>query len=190
MDGVKTWPWRRRQEVGAETLVLPLQWGDMFTSGEVQLSGATIPAIPTYDTAATGYPLCTVQTGTGSSSDIWWIITTLPSLYVAATNLTLSIDDIYLLTGDAVLVAATIDLEAFPYDATNGDFSNTDVVATAAQAIGVAFATDAFTLTGTNLTANQPILLRFTSLINITSAGAAGTGRNGFNFPRLSYSSK
>jgi len=190
MEGVLFSPWRRRQKVGAETLILPLLLGDMFTSGEAQLSGATVPSVPTYDTAVALYPLCGVQTGTGTLAEIWWTIVTLPTLYIAATNLTLRIDDIYVLAGDAVIVAATMDLEAFPYDATNGDFSNTDINATVAQAIITTFATDAFTLTGTSLTANQPILLRFTSSIQITSAGGVGTGRIGWNFPRLSYSSK
>lgn len=188
--GVRIVPFRRRQLVGAETLVLPLLLGDMFTSGEAQLSGATVPSVPTYDTAVALYPLCGVQTGTGTLANIWWTIVTLPSLYIAATNLTLRIDDIYALTGDAVIVAATMDVEVFPYDSTNGDFSNTDINATAAQAIITTLATDAFTLTGTNLTANQPILIRFTSSIQITSAGGAGTGQIGWNFPRLSYSSK
>lgn len=187
---VRTWPFRRRQEVGAETLILPLSLGDMFTSGEAQLSGATVPSVPTWDTGATGNPLCGLQTGTGTLANIWWVVVTLPSLYIAATNLTLSIDDIYTLGGDAVIVAATMDAEVFPYDSVNGDFSNTDINATVAQAIATAFATDAFTLTGTNLTANQPLLIRFTSSIQITSAGAAGTGQIGWNFPRLSYSSK
>lgn len=189
MDGVRFIP-RRRAQVGAETIILPLQWASMFTSGEVQLSGATVPAIPTYDTAVNVYPLCTSQVGAGTSADVWWTIAVLPTTYLAAIDLTLSIDGIYVLGGDAVLVAATIDLEAFPYDSTNGDFSNADINATAAQALGVAFATEAFTLTGTNLTAGQPVLLRFTSSIEITSVGGAGTGQNGFNFPRLSYSGK
>ena len=173
MDGVTFIPGRRLQQRGAETIILPLSWGGMFSAGEVPLSGATIPAIPAYDTAVTVYPLCTTQTGTGTSTDIWWTIVILPSIYLAAIDLTLMMDGIYLLTGDAVLVAATLDLEAFPYDSVNGDFSNTDINATAAQALATAFATESFTLTGTNLTAGQPILLRFTSVINITSAGAA-----------------
>lgn len=180
----------RRRAFGAETITIPLLWGAMWSAGEVPLSGATIPAIPTYDTAVNVYPLCTQQVGTGSSTDIWWTIVTLPTTYLAATNLTFMMDGIYVLGGDAVLVAATLDLEAFPYDSVNGDFSNADIVATAAQALGLAFATESFTLTGATLTAGIQMLLRFTSVINITSAGAAGTGRNGFNFPRLSFSGK
>lgn len=189
MDGVTFIP-SRRVQLGAETIVLPLSWGAMFSAGEVPLSGATIPAIPAYDTGVAVYPLCTLQTGTGTSTDLWWTIVILPTTYLAATNLTLMMDGIYVLGGDAVLVAATLDVEAFPYDSVNGDFSNADIVATAAQALGVAFATESFTLTGTSLSAGQPVLLRFTSVINITSAGGAGTGRNGFNFPRLSFSGK
>lgn len=189
MDGVTFFPARRR-EMGAETIILPLNWASMFSAGEVPLSGATIPAIPAYDTGVAVYPLCTLQTGTGTSTDIWWTIIILPTIYLDATNLTLMMDGIYVLGGDAVLVAATLDLEAFPYDSVNGDFSNADINATAAQALATAFATESFTLTGTTLTAGQAILLRFTSVINITSAGGAGTGRNGFNFPRLSFSGK
>ena len=183
-------PFRRAKVAGSETLIHPLQWGDMFTSGEVQLSGATIPDIPTYDTAVAVYPRCGTQTGTGTSTDIWWTIATIPSVYLAASNLTLRMDGIYVLAGDAVLVAATLDAEVFPYDSTNGDFSNADVNATAAQALGLAFATEAFTITGATLTAGQPLLIRFTSVIQITSAGAAGTGRNGFNYPRLAYTGR
>lgn len=187
--GVTFIPERRRQ-FGAETIILPLHWSEMWSSGEVPLSGATIPAIPTYDTAVNVYPLCTLQTGTGTSTDIWWGIVLLPITYKAATDLTFKMDGIYVLGGDAVLVAATLDLEAFPYDSTNGDFSNADICATAAQALGLAFATESFTLTGTTLVTGTPILLRFTSVIQITSAGAAGTGRNGFNFPRLEFTGK
>lgn len=187
--GVTFIPARRRQ-LGAETIVLPLSWAAMFDSAETPLSGATIPAIPTYDTAANVYPLCTLQTGTGTSTDIWWGIIVLPVTYIAATNLTFMLDGIYVLGGDAVLVAATIDLEAFPYDSVNGDFSNADICATAAQALGAAFATESFTLTGTSLVTGTPILLRFTSVINITSAGGVGTGLNGFNFPRLQFTGK
>lgn len=183
-------PFRRAKVAGSETLILPLLWGDMFTAGEAQLSGATVPDIPAYDTGVAVYPRCSTQTGTGTSTDIWWTIATVPSWYLAATNQTLRVDGIYVLTGDAVLVAATLDAEVFPYDSTNGDFSNTDINATAAQALGLAFATESFTLTGTTLTPGQQLLIRFTSVINITSAGAAGTGRNGFNYPRLAYTAR
>lgn len=189
MYGVTFIPPRRRA-FGAETITIPLLWGAMFSAGEAPLSGATIPAIPAYDTGVAVYPLCTSQVGTGTSTDIWWTIVTLPTTYLAATNLTFMMDGIYVLGGDAVLVVATLDLEAFPYDSTNGDFSNADICATAAQALGLAFATESFTLTGTSLSAGQPVLLRFTSVIQITSAGGAGTGQNGFNFPRLSFSGK
>lgn len=185
-------PWRRTKVAGSETLVMPLLWGDMLTSGEAQLSGATVPAIPTYDTAVAAAFNTSVQTGTGTKADIWWTIVTVPSTYLPGSNLTLRIDDIYTLGGDAVIVVGgtTIDLEAFPYDSTNGDFSNADIVATAAQAIGAAWATDAFTLTGTGLTPGLTILLRFTGSVQITSAGGAGTGQNSFNYPRLAYTGR
>jgi len=189
MMGVTMIPPRRVRQ-GLETLLLPLNWAEMFDSAETPLSGATVPAIPTYDTAENVYPLCTQQTGTGSSTDVWWMIVTLPITYLGATNLTFKIDGIYTLGGDAVLVAATIDLEAFPYDSANGDFSNADICATVAQALGSSFGTESFTLTGTGLVAETPILLRFTSVIDITSGGGLGTGQNGFNFPRLEFTGR
>lgn len=178
------------RNVGLVTDYLPLQWGDMWTSAELTLGAATNPLIPTYDTAATGDFDCAVQTGAGTLAHVWWTVVRIPGSYVAASNLTLKIDDIYTLGGDAVLVAATIDAEVFNYDSTNGDFSNADICATAAQSIANAYATDSFTLTGTNLTAGGELLVRFTSSIQITSAGAGGTGNNSFNNPRIEYSAR
>jgi len=189
MMGVTMIPPRRVRQ-GVETIVMPLSWAEMFDSAEAPLSGATVPAIPTYDTAETGYPAGSVQTGTGSSTDVWWTIITLPVTYLDATDLTFKIDGIYVLSGDAVLVAATIDVEAFPYDSANGDFSNADICATAAQNLENSFGTKSFSLTGSGLVAQTPILLRFTSVIDITSAGGAGTGYNGFNFPRLEFTGR
>ena len=187
--GVKLYP-NSRLVNRIETLILPLDWTSFLSSAEAQLTGATTPSIPTYDTAVAAYILGGSQVGTGTTANIFWVIITLPTVYIPGTNLTVSMDDIYVLAGDAVIVAATLDLEAFPYDSTNGDFSNADINATVAQAIAAAFATDSFTLTGTNLTAEQQILLRFTSSVQITSAGGAGTGRNGFNFPRITYTGR
>lgn len=173
-----------------ETLILPLPWGDMRDDAENPLTAATFPKIPPYDTQATGSFDCNTQTGTGTTADIWWLLVVLPRTYLAVTDLTVKFDDKYTLGGDAVLVAATLDVEAFPYDSTNGDFSNTDICATAAQSIATSFATDSFTLTGTTLTPLTTILIRFTSSIQITSGGGAGTGVNTFNFPRIEFSGK
>jgi len=179
-------PWRRKL-AGYGTAYLPLPWGDMRDASENPLTAATYPSVIPYDTQATGNPLCELQSNTGTKTNIWWIIVTIPYSYVAASNLTLKFDGSYTLGGDGVLVASTLDVEAFPYDSTNGDFSNADICATVAQSLATSFATKSFTLTGTTVTPGIYILIRFTSVVQITSAGGAGTGRNGFNFPRVEY---
>lgn len=174
----------------SETLYLPLSWGEMYADGETQLSGTTLPIIPAYDTAVDVDFDCDTQTNDGTKTDIWWTIVRLPKTYIAGSNLTLKFDGKYTLGGDAVLVAATLDVEAFYYDSTNGDFSNTDACDTAAQGLATSYATESFTITGTNLTAGLEILFRFTSVIQITSAGGAGTGMNSFNNPRIEFTGR
>ncbi len=173
--------------VSSARKVIDLFWGAMRASTEAPLDSTTAPAVPTYDTAVNIPFRAGIQTGAGTLANIWWAIVVVPEDYVDTANLFLRVDGLYALTGDAVLVAATIDAEVFPYDSVNGDFSNTDICATAAQALATAFATEEFTLTGTSLTRGIPLLIRFTSSIQITSAGGAGTGRNSFAFPRLEY---
>ncbi len=187
--GIEYIPGRRTPQ-GGETLYLPLEWGNMRDASENPLSATTYPKVPVYDTAVTGTFDCATQTGTGTTANIWWVVITVPKTYVAASNLTLKIDGEYVFTGDSVAVAITVDVEAFPYDSTNGDFSNTDICATAAQTLTSAFGTKSFTLTGTTITVGTQILLRFTSSIQITSGGGAGTGKNTFNFPRIEYTGK
>ena len=174
----------------AETLVLPLSWGNMWDDAEACLAAGTLPIVPAYDTGVADDFHCDTQTNDGTKTDIWWTIIVTPSTYFAATNLTLKVDGMYALGGDAVMVAATLDAEAFPYDSTNGDYSNTDICATAAQDLATSYATESFTLTGTTVTAGLSILIRLTSVIQITSAGGAGTGMNSFNFPRLEFTGK
>lgn len=187
--GVRNYP-TTRSFAATETLYLPLGWGDARDDAENPLTAATFPKVPTYDTATTGSFDCNTQTGTGTTTDVWWLVVILPRTYLAASNVTLKVDDKYTLGGDAVAVAVTVDLEAFPYDSTNGDYSNTDICATDAQAITTSFATDSFTLTGTTLTPGTSILLRFTSSIQITSGGGGGTGANTFNFPRIEFTGR
>lgn len=184
---IKHIPGSRVQDQGSESITVILPWGDMRDSAEIPLTSATYPKVPTYDTGVTsGFDLQT-QTNAGTTTNIWWLIWLIPATYLAATDLTLKIDGKYTLGGDAVKVASTIDLEAFPYDATNGDYSNTDICATVAQALTTAFATLSFTLTGSAQTPGVSLLLRFTSVIQITSAGGAGTGYDTVNFPRIAF---
>lgn len=172
-----------------ETLILPLLWGDMRDDAENPLTAATFPKVPTYDTVVTGSFDCNTQTNTGTTTDVWWLIVTILRTYLSVTDMTLKIDGKYVLGGDSVVVAATIDCEVFPYDSTNGDFSNADICS-AINSLANAFGTESFTLTGTTLTPLIPMLIRFTSVINITSAGGAGTAYNTFNFPRLEFSGR
>lgn len=178
----------RRERGAQETLIMPLKWGSMFYSNEAPLSAGTYPKVPAYDTVENADFDCTTQTGTGSLSDIWWTIITLPKRYIDATNLTVKIDSKYTLSGTPTVNASTIDIEAFPYDSTNGDFSNADVCATTAQALAATYATESFTITGTTLTSLTQVLLRFTSAVDITQDGG-GTDSilNSFNFPRVEY---
>lgn len=187
---VTCYPPSRLMGSGTETLVLPLSWGDMREAAENPLIAATYPGIPTYDTAANLLFALQLRTNTGSHTNLWWLVVVLPRTYLAATDLTLKIDGLYVLGGDGVKVASTIDVEAFPYDSVNGDFSNADICATAATTLTNAVSTLSFTLTGATLTPLTPILIRFTSVINITSAGGAGTGQNSINFPRIEFSGR
>lgn len=188
--GIRHIPESRIYGQSGETLVLPLEWGRMYDDAENPLSGSTLPIVPAYDTAVDVDFDCDTQTNDGTKTDIWWTIIVLPTTYVDATSPTVNIDGKYTLGGDAVLVTSTIDVEAFPYDSTNGDYSNTDICATAAQDLATSIATETFTLTGTSLTDGTSILIRFTSVIQITSAGGAGTGMNSFNFARVEYTGK
>ena len=183
--GVKYWPRSRMYGgVKSETLVLPLSWGAMWDANEAPLATGTYPKIPAYDTAENLSFVCETQSGNGTTTNIWWAIIVLPETYVDATNLILKIDGKYTTTGTA---ACTIDLEAFPYDSTNGDFSNTDICATTVQSLTTSFATESFTLTGTTLTAKDTILLRLTSEV-VESGG--GDVYNSFNFPRVEFTGK
>lgn len=170
-----------------ETLLIPLEWGCMWDDAEAPLGTATLPLVPAYDTGVAVDFDCDTQTNDGTKTDIWWTIITVPENYIDATNLTVKLDGKYTLGGDGVSVAHTLDVEAFPYDSTNGDYSNSDICATGAQALATSIATESFTLTGTTITAATTILIRFTSVNQITSSGGSGTGMNSFNFPRVEY---
>lgn len=149
---------------------------------EVLIGLATAPKNPTYDTAKTSNFTCDTQTNAGTTANIFWGIVRLPSGYLPGSNISVLVTAITTLGGDAVLVAGgtTIDLEAFLYSATLGDYDSADIQATAAIAVTAAIGVKTFTITGTTLAAGDSILLRFTSSVQITSAGGAGTGANGF----------
>jgi hypothetical protein len=186
--GITYLPSSRVQGMANETVTMPLPFEYMRDDAEIPLTGATLPAVPTYDTANNLMYLCGVQTGAGNTTDIFWGVYMIPKTYVPGTDLTLKIDAICVLGGDAVIaITDVVDVEVFPYDAVAGDFSNADIYAGAAVVITAALGTKSFVLAGAGLVANTPLLIRFTSVASITSAGGFGTGLNEFNFARLEF---
>ncbi len=186
---IKYYP-ESRATIAAATGYAELDFCAMRDASENPLTASTYPKIPAYDTATTGSFDTATQTNAGTTTNIWWLKWTVPQDYLSASDLTLKIDGKYVLGGDAVMVAATIDAEVFPYDSTNGDYSNTDICATAANTLATSFGTESFTLTGTSVTPGTTLLIRLTSVIQITSAGGAGTGYDTFNFARVEYSKR
>ncbi len=163
-----------------KTFEIPIE--AMVDDTEVLIGAATAPKNPTYDTAKTSNFRCDTQTNAGTTANIFWGVIRLPSGYLPGSDISVLLTALTTLGGDAVLVAGgtTVDLEAFLYSATAGDYNSADIQATAAIAVTATIGVKTFTITGTTLAAGDSILLRFTSSVQITSAGGAGTGLNGF----------
>jgi hypothetical protein len=147
--------------------IFPHEWRDSSSYASL----ATTETAGTFNVGDVGdaFGLIGEVTNNETETSTAIVLFTLPPEYVAAGDVSVSIRDV---TSDAVS-ASTIDVELFEVD-TAGDIDS-DICATAAQAITSTAGTDTFTITATDLVAGDTLLIRLTTAIVDPAGGTTAT---------------
>lgn len=142
------------------------------TTGATLGATATAGALGFALTAGTSFALVGEATSSSAKTDVGMAEYILPSSYIAGTNINLIVNSNY--TGSGTVTGASCSVTPTVYPETDAGVQTANICS-AVQLITGTAADLTFTLTGTNLTPGQRILISLSLLV--TSASGANTGQ-------------